>query len=186
VSLQYLAARRLMKLIIPKIKCVCLVTGFALFGAALPAHDKTFAAFEERTAITPQLSRGRAGHATKLNQIAFESCKELIRRGRVIIDKKGAWGQHQPSPEEENEFIRVHGFEEYAKWHLGIDEGRPEATKARYKFPCGDFKNVHRCALLAVKSRAAQFNYDEIEKAASDLLQLIGMQRSYGATPLPQ
>ncbi len=139
-------------MIIPKIKCVCLVTGFALF----------FAAFEER-ASAPQLSRDRAVHATKLNQIAFESCKELIRRGRVIIDKKGAWGQHQPSPEEENEFIRLHGFEEYAKWHLGIDEGRPEATKARYKFPSGDFKNVHRCALLAVKSRAAQYNYDEID-----------------------
>ncbi|MFZ3375964.1 MAG: hypothetical protein WA183_10455, partial [Chthoniobacterales bacterium] len=117
---------------------------------------------------------------------AFESCKELIRRGCVIIDKKGAWGQHQPSPEEENKFIRLHGFEEYAKWHLGIDEGRPEATKARYKFPCGDFKNVHRCAVLAVKSRAAQYNYDEIEQAASDLLQMIEMQRGSGATPLPE
>jgi hypothetical protein len=161
-------------MIIPKIKCVCLITGFALF----------FAAFEERAAA-PQPSRGRAGHATKLNQIAFESCKELIRRGRVIIDKKGAWGQHQASPEEENEFIRVHGFVEYAEWHLGVDEGRPEETKARYKFPCGDFKNVHRCALLAVKSRAAQFNHDEIRQAASDLLQLIEMQRGSGATPLP-
>jgi hypothetical protein len=162
-------------MIIPKIKCVCLVTGFAL----------SFAVFEERAAA-PQLSRGRAVHATKLNQTALESCKELIRRGRVIIDKKGAWGQHQPSSEEENEFIRLHGFEEYAKWHLGIDEGRSEATKARYKFPCGDFKNVHRCAVLAVKNRAAQFNYDEIEQVASDLLQLIEMQQSSGATPLPQ
>ena len=162
-------------MIIPKIKCVCLVTGFALF----------FAAFEERAAA-PQLSRGRAGHATKLNQIAFESCKELIRQGRVIIDKKGAWGQHQPSPEEENEFIRLHGFEEYAKWHLGIDEDRREATKARYKFPCGDFKNVHRCALLAVKSRAAQYNHEEIEHAATELLQMIEMQRGAGATPLPE
>jgi hypothetical protein len=184
--LQYLAARRLMKLIVQKIKCVFLVSSFALFCAALPAHDKTAAAFKERVATTPQLSRGRAGHATKLNQIALESCKELIQRGRVIVDKKGAWGQHQPSPEEENEFIRLHGFEEYAKWHLGIDEDRPEATKARYKFPCGDFGSVHRCALLAVKSRAAQYSYDEIEQAASDLLQMIEMQRGSGATPLPQ
>ena len=174
-----------MKLIIQKIKCASIVAGFALFCAALPAHDKTAAALKERTATTPQLSRGRAVHAIKLNQIAFESGKELIRRGRVIIDKKGAWGQHQPSLEEENEFIRLHGFEEYAKWHLGIDEGRPEATKARYKFPCGDFKNVHRCAVLAVKSRAAQYNYDEIEHAASDLLQMIEMQQGSGATPLP-
>jgi hypothetical protein len=175
-----------MKLIVQKMKCVSLVSSFALFCAALPAHDKTVAAFKERAATTPQLSRDRGVHATKLSQIAFESCKELVRRGRVIIDKKGAWGQHQPSREEENEFIRLHGFEEYAKWHLGIDEGRPEATKARYKFPCGDFKNVHRCALLAAKSRAAQFNHDEIEQAASDLLQMMEMQQGSGATPLPQ
>ena len=174
-----------MKLIVQKIKCVSLVAGFTLFCAALPAHDKTVAAFKERAATTPQLSRGRAVHAIELNQIAFESGKELIRRGRVIIDKKGAWGRHQSSLEEENEFIRLHGFEEYAKWHLGIDQDRPEATKARYKFPCGDFKNVHRCAVLAVKSRAVQYNHDEIEHAASDLLQMIEMQQGSGATPLP-
>jgi hypothetical protein len=175
-----------MKLIIQKMKRVSLVAGFALFCAALSTHDKTVAAFKERTATTPQLSRGRAVHAIKLNQIAFESCKELIRQGRVIIDKKGAWGWHQSSLEEENEFIRLHGFEEYAKWHLGIDEDRPEATKARYRFPCGDFKNVHRCAVLAVKSRAAQYNHDEIEHAASELLQIIETQRGSGATPLPE
>jgi hypothetical protein len=175
-----------MKPITQKMKRVSLVAGFALFCAALPTHDKTDAALKERTATTPQLSRGRAGHATKLNQIAFESCKELIRRGRVIIDTKGAWGRHQSSLEEENEFIRLHGFGEYAKWHLGIDEDRREATKARYKFPCGDFKNVHRCALLAVKSRAAQYNHDEIEHAASELLEMIEMQRGAGATPLPE
>jgi hypothetical protein len=165
-----------MKLISQKMKRVCLVASFALF----------FAAFEDRTATTPQLSRGRAGYATKLNQIAFESCKELIRQGRVIIDKKGAWGRHQLSLEEENEFIRLHGFEGYAKWHLGIDEDRPEGTKARYKFPCGDFKNVHRCAVLAVKSRAAQYNHDEIEHAASELLEMIEIQRGSGATPLAE
>jgi hypothetical protein len=175
-----------MKLIIQKMKRVSLVAGFALFCAVLPTHDKTVAAFKERTATTPQLSRGRAVHAVKLNRTAFESCKEIIRQGRVMIDKKGAWGRHQPSPEEENEFIRLHGFEEYAKWHLGIDQDRPEATKARYKFPCGDFKNVHRCALLAVKNRAAQYNHDEIEHAASELLQMIEMQRGSGATPLPE
>jgi hypothetical protein len=56
-----------MKLIIQKMKRVSLVAGFALFCAALPAHDKTVAAFKERTATTPRLSRGRAAHAIKLN-----------------------------------------------------------------------------------------------------------------------
>ncbi len=175
-----------MRLIIQKITCVSLVAGFALFCATSPTVGKIVAASKERTATTPQLSRGRAVHAIKLNQIAFESCKELIRQGRVIVDKKGAWRQHQPSLKEENEFVRLHGFEEYAKWHLGIDEDQAEATKARYKFPCGDFKNLHRCALLAVKSRAAQYNYYEIEHAASDLLQMIEMEKESRTTRLPQ
>ena len=175
-----------MRLIIQKITCVSLVAGLALFCATSPTVGKIVAASKERTATTPQLSRGRAVHAVKLNQIAFESCKELIRQGRVIVDKKGAWRQHQPSLKEENEFVRLHGFEEYAKWHLGIDEDQAEATKARYKFPCGDFKNLHRCALLAVKSRAAQYNYYEIEHAASDLLQMIEMEKESRTTRLPQ
>lgn len=161
-----------MKLIIQKIKCVSLAAGFVLFSAALPTHDKTVAAFKEQTATTTQLSHGRAVHAIRLNQIAFESSEELIRQGRVIIDKKGAWGQHQPSLEEENEFIRLHGFEEYAKWHLGIDERHAENTKARYKFPYGDFRSVHRCALLAAQSRARQHGYAEIGSAAASLIQM--------------
>jgi len=162
-----------MKLIIQKMKRVSLVTGFALFWVALPTHDKTVATLKERTATTPQLSRGREVHAVKLNQIAFASCKELIRQGHVIIDKKGAWGRHQSSLEEENGFIRLHGFEEYAKWHLGIDERHAENTKARYKFPYGDFRSVHRCALLAAQSRARQHGYAEIGSAAASLIQML-------------
>jgi len=60
----------------------------------------------------------------------------------------GAWREHKPSPDVENEFIRVHG------WHLGIDERYAVNTKRRYKFLYGDFTNVHRCGLLAVKARA--------------------------------
>jgi hypothetical protein len=72
----------------------------------------------------------------------------------------------------ENEFIRVHGFAEYAKWHLGVDERYAVNTKRRYKFPYGDFTNVHRCGLLAVKARAAENKYHDIEDAAA---RLIGM-----------
>ena len=79
--------------------------------------------------------------------------------------------------EEENEFIRVHGFAEYRKWHLGIDETHAEGTKARYKFPFGDFKNIHRCALLAVRSRAHQYGYFEIESAAIQLTKIISSKK---------
>jgi hypothetical protein len=42
-------------------------------------------------------------------------------------------------------------------------------TKRRYKFPYGDLKNVHRCGLLAVRARARQYGYTEIESAAAEL-----------------
>ena len=105
----------------------------------------------------------------ELNEIAFTFAAELIKKGQVVADGKGAWSRDRPSAQQENEFIRRYGFAEYAKWHLGIDCRFPENTKGRYKFPFGDFKNVHRCGVLAVKARARQYDYAEIENAAGEL-----------------
>jgi hypothetical protein len=69
--------------------------------------------------------------------------------------------------------LSVRGFSEYAKWHLGIDDRYPENTKRRYKFPYGDFKNVHRCGVLAVQTRAREYRYSEIEAAAAQLRAMI-------------
>jgi hypothetical protein len=113
--------------------------------------------------------RAQSRESIKLNENAFAFAEQLIKEGHVITDGKGAWSKHRPSADEENEFIRVHGFAEYAKWHLGIDDRYPENTKSRYKFPYGDFKNVHRCGLLAAKARARQYAYTEIENAAAEL-----------------
>ena len=119
----------------------------------------------------------------KLNESALGHARQLIAQGRVVVDKRNGWGEHQPSAEEENEFIRQRGFEEYAKWHLGIDERHAENTKARYKFLYGDFNNVHRCALLAARTRAAQYQHYDIENAAFSLSEIIG--RSSPAGPRP-
>ena len=109
----------------------------------------------------------------ELNEHAFKFAAELIQERQVVADGKGAWTNHRPSADEENEFIRLHGFTEYARWHLGIDRRFPENTKRRYKFPYGDFKNVHRCGLLAAKARARQYGYAEIENAAAELQRAI-------------
>jgi hypothetical protein len=109
----------------------------------------------------------------KLNEDAFAFAVQLVKQGHFIADGKGAWSEHRPSTDEENEFIRVHGFSEYAKWHLGIDDRYPENTKRRYKFPYGDFKNIHRCGALAVQARAGEYRYSEIEKAAAQLRAMI-------------
>jgi hypothetical protein len=68
---------------------------------------------------------------------------------------------------------RSHGWREYAKWHLGIDDEHGEETKERYTFPYGDFEKVHRCGLLAAESRAGQYEYADIERAAHKLHELI-------------
>ena len=49
----------------------------------------------------------------------------------------------------------------------------PEDTKGRYKFPFGDFKRVHRCAVLSAESRAGQYKHHDIELAAAHLHEMI-------------
>lgn len=116
--------------------------------------------------------RAQSGGGIKVNEDAVAFASRLIQERHLIADCKGAWREHKPSPDVENEFIRAHGFAEYAKWHLGVDERYAVNTKRRYKFPYGDFTNVHRCGLLAVKARAAEYKYHDIEDAAA---RLIGM-----------
>ena len=113
--------------------------------------------------------------AVRVNIGALEYAKELIKQGRIVADGRGAWTEHHPSAVAENEFIRLHGFGEYAKWHLGIDDRYAENTKRRYKFPYGDFKNVHRCGVLAAQSRASQHKYYEVENAAAQLKAMIAV-----------
>ena len=118
----------------------------------------------------------QSGGSIKVNQDAVAFASQLIQEGHSIADRKGAWREHKPSPDMENEFIRAHGFAEYAKWHLAVDERYAVNTKSRYKFPYGDFKNVHRCGLLAVQARARQYGYANIEKAAAELERAIEAQ----------
>ena len=122
--------------------------------------------------------------AVELNKSAFDQAKRLINEGHVVLDEKDAWSEHRPSAEQENEFIRRHGLNEYAKWHLGIDDEKDEHTKGRYKFPYGDFKNVHRCGVISAESRAGQYQYDDIESAAAHLHGMLDklMTRSKSAT----
>jgi hypothetical protein len=158
-------------------------TGFALFCAASPRVVTLASNCTDQARIAERFSgQGKAG-AVKLNKAAFEYARELIDGGHVVVDERGAWSEDQPSAEEENEFIRLHSFGEYAKWHLGVNDNQGGDTKARFKFPYGDFNNVHRCAMLAVKNRAAQYKYYDIENAAAQLVEMIEKAEKIPATP---
>src|SRR6266853_3837711 len=89
----------------------------------------------------------------ELNEIAFTFAMGLIKEGQALPDRKGGWTKHRPSADEENEFIRLHGFAQYAKWHLGIDRRFPENTKRRYKFPLRRFQ---KCSSVRAAGSGSQ------------------------------
>ena len=107
--------------------------------------------------------------AVKLSNGAYAYAKRMIEEHRVVLDDRDAWSEHQPSTREENAFIAEHGWSEYGHWHLGIDDEAKPDTKAHYKFPYGDFQDVHRCAILSAESRAAQRKYEDIKSAVAHL-----------------
>ncbi|MGZ4357349.1 MAG: hypothetical protein ACXVRU_11125 [Gaiellaceae bacterium] len=111
----------------------------------------------------------------RINRKAFNHARRLIESGQVVIDGRDDWSEHQPTTIEENRFIEQHGFAEYGKWHLGIDDTKDPETKGRYRFPYGDFERVHRCAVLAAESRAGQYSHHDIELALAHLHGMIEM-----------
>ena len=118
--------------------------------------------------------------AVKLNKKAFEHAKTLVLEGNFVYDERDAWSEHRPSVVDENEFIRQHGLDEYAKWYLGIDDEKPRDSKGAYEFPYGDFKKVHRCGLLSAESRAAQYKHHDIESAVAHLHGMIEAEKHAG------
>ena len=106
-----------------------------------------------------------------LNQEGLERAQNLIK-GRQY-EKDSDWSEAQPSAEEENRFIDENGREAFAIWHVVYDAEASEETKSRYKFPFGDFRRLHRSALIAAKQRASSEDYDEVQRAAGRLLEML-------------
>jgi hypothetical protein len=104
-----------------------------------------------------------------VNERAVAHAERLIDARQYVLDSD--WGDAQPRAEDENAFLATHSWEEYAEWHLGLTEGAPDNTKARYAFVYGDFRRVHRTGLIACVYRASEWRHKAIELAAHDLLQ---------------
>jgi hypothetical protein len=107
--------------------------------------------------------------AYTVNERGVARARELIDARQYVL--RSAWGDVQPRAAEENAFLASHSWDEYAAWHLGLTEGAPEGTKARYAFVYGDFRRVHRMGLISCHYRAAEWRHKEIELAAHELLQ---------------
>jgi hypothetical protein len=106
-----------------------------------------------------------------VNESAVRHARELIKARQYVLQSD--WGDRQPRAGAENAFLDSHSWEEYGSWHLGLTEGAPEETKARYAFVYGDFRRLHRTGLIACVYRAAEWRHKEVELAAHELLQLL-------------
>jgi hypothetical protein len=111
-----------------------------------------------------------------VNEDAVKHARKLIDAG--TYDDTTSWSQAAPSADDANQEIDKESFDEFAKWHLGINPEASEGTKGRFAFPYGDFSKVNRAALIHAKQRAAQNDHGEIEKAADDLLQHLDRRRA--------
>jgi hypothetical protein len=106
-----------------------------------------------------------------LNEHAVARAQELIESRQYVLDSD--WGEVQPRAAAQNAFLENHSWDEYAAWHLGLTDGAPDETKARYAFVYGDFRRIHRSGIIACHYRAAEWRHKEIELAAHDLMQLL-------------
>jgi hypothetical protein len=107
--------------------------------------------------------------AVRLSTAAYNHARRLVEQGRLVLDDMDGWSSHRPSATQENEYLKNHRFVEYGRWCLGVDDEYGRETKARYKFPFGDFEKIHRCGVLAAERRAGQNKYTDIELAAAHL-----------------
>lgn len=104
-----------------------------------------------------------------MNEAAVAHARELIEKRRFVLDSD--WGSVQPRATAQNDYLTKHGWDQYAAWHLGLTDGAPDETKARYAFVYGDFRRLHRTGLIACVYRAAEWRHKGIELAAHGLLQ---------------
>src|SRR5260370_16308657 len=95
----------------------------------------------------------------KVNWRAVQHARSLIERRRVVLDDRDAWRAHRPTARQRDAYIRANGIRAYGTWFLAIDDQAPEGTKARHKFPYGDFQSVHRCAVLSPEHQPAQYTH---------------------------
>ncbi|GAA4356779.1 hypothetical protein [Angustibacter luteus] len=105
----------------------------------------------------------------EVNPDAVAHVRALIDKRQYVLDSD--WGDVQPGAAAQNDYLERHSWAEYGAWHLGLTAGASEETKARFAFVAGDFRRVHRTALIACVYRASEWRHKDVELAAHDLLQ---------------
>jgi hypothetical protein len=113
-----------------------------------------------------------------VNPSGVERARRMIEARQYVLTSD--WGEAQPRAEDENRYLERHDWDEYASWHLGLTDGANDGTKARYAFGFGDFRRIHRTALIACVFRASEWRHKAVELAAHDLLQRLDARAGIG------
>src|ERR1043165_4186729 len=116
-----------------------------------------------------------------VNRAAVARARELIEAHRYVL--RSDWGLRQPRADDENRYLESHSWDEYGAWHLGLTDGAPDDTKARYAFVFGDLRRLHRSGIVACYYRAAEWGHREIYVAAHELLLLLDEKTGFSARP---
>ena len=107
----------------------------------------------------------------KTNPKGITHANSLISNNDVT--KPSSW--ERPSVEMENAYIEENGWDEFAKWFLGVDTSMDKETKGHYGYIyTSDFKTVDREGLRAIRQRSAQNGLNGVFAAAGRMIEAIG------------
>jgi hypothetical protein len=104
-----------------------------------------------------------------VNPAGIAHARRLIEAHQYVLESR--WGDVQPSAADETAYLDGHDWDAYGEWFLGLTDGASDETKGRYAFVLGDFRRIHRSAVIASQYRAAEWRHKQVELAAHELLQ---------------
>lgn len=142
-------------------------------GRAVSSPEKADGGGDEGREEADEAGDQKASNVS-LNGPGKANAAKLVTAGKVTTE--GSWDP--PSADDSDTFIEENGMDGYAKWFLGKRSGSDEETKAAWAYPfSGDFKNVSRPGLVAIRQRAGQQDETDIFEAAGELIEKIDAEK---------
>jgi len=104
-----------------------------------------------------------------LNQPALEHARRLLDDEQYAINT--VWEHNAPTEEQSAAYKTLHGEAAFKLWYLAVE--RDANGNAVYVLPYGDFRKLHRSAVVAAYKHAIQLNAADVEAGARELLDLL-------------
>jgi len=115
--------------------------------------------------------------AVTLHKPGYDYAVAIIKKGLEIEHDSNNWEAVKPTQDEIVRYLNTHTLDEYGLWFLGIDSSRDPKDKSKFMYPYGDFKVLHKSALIAALKEAAKNNHEEIKTAAQKLVAMVGTKK---------